>query len=188
MSIIMAIIAIMLFSATASTHAQEIVPPDQELVVLRPPPPEEKSEEQTSPPSVTETPLEAPVAAETPPEKVPPVVNRGQRPYGAIFQMNKRITCNDTVVIEKFITEGYKEIPFTIGVAKNKMAIITNIFMVYVHPKTRAFSIVEHAATGISCILAEGTGLELMNDPNIINPNFKGEDYAEKRPQIDPSK
>ena len=184
----MAIIAIMLFSATASTHAQEIVPPDQELVVLRPPPPEEKSEEQTSPPSVTETPLEAPVAAEPPPEKVPPVVNRGQRPYGAIFQMNKRITCNDTVVIEKFITEGYKEIPFTIGVAKNKMAIITNIFMVYVHPKTRAFSIVEHAATGISCILAEGTGLELMNDPNIINPNFKGEDYAEKRPQIDPSK
>ena len=184
----MAIIAIMLFSATASTHAQEIVPPDQELVVLRPPPPEEKSEEQTSPPSVTETPLEAPVAAETPPEKVPPVVNRGQRPYGAIFQMNKRITCNDTVVIEKFITEGYKEIPFTIGVAKNKMAIITNIFMVYVHPKTRAFSIVEHAATGISCILAEGTGLELMNDPNIINPNFIGEDYAEKRPQIDPSK
>jgi len=184
----MAIIAIMLFSATASTHAQEIVPPDQELVVLRPPPPEEKSEEQTSPPSVTETPLEAPVAAETPPEKVPPVVNRGQRPYGAIFQMNKRITCNDTVVIEKFITEGYKEIPFTIGVAKNKMAIITNIFMVYVHPKTRAFNIGEHAATGISCILAEGTGLELMNDPNIINPNFKGEDYAEKRPQIDPSK
>ena len=187
MSIIMAIIAIMLFSATASTHAQENVSSNQELVVLRPPPPEEKSEEQTPPPIVTVTPLEAP-AAETPPEKVPPVVNRGQRPYGAIFQMNKRITCNDTPVVEKFITEGYKEIPFTIGVAKNKMAIITNIFMVYVHPKTRAFSIVEHAATGISCILAEGTGLELMNDPNIINPNFKGEDYAEKRPQIDPSK
>ena len=184
----MAIIAIMLFSATASTHAQENVSSNQELVVLRPPPHEEKSEEQTSPPSVTETPLEAPVAAETPPEKVPPVVNRGQRPYGAIFQMNKRITCNDTVVIEKFITEGYKEIPFTIGVAKNKMAIITNIFMVYVHPKTRAFSIVEHASTGISCILAEGTELEFMNDPNIFDPNFEGEDYAEQLPQIDPSK
>ena len=172
----MAIIAIMLFSATASTHAQEIVPPDQEL------------EDQTSPPTITVTPLEAPGVAENPPEKVPPVVNRGQRPYGAIFQMSKRVRCNDTPVVEKFITEGYKEIPLTIGVLRNKMAIITNIFMVYVHPKTRAFSIVEHAATGISCILAEGTELELMGDPNIINPNFKGEDYAEQWPEINPSK
>lgn len=186
MSIIMAIIAIMLFSATASTHAQEIVSPNRELIVLRPPPPEE-SEEQTSPPIVTETPLEEP-AAETPPKKIPPAVRQEGRPYGAIFQMSKRVRCNDTPVVEKFITEGYKEIPLTIGVLRNKMAIITNIFMVYVHPKTRAFSIVEHAATGISCILAEGTELELMNDPNIINPNFKGEDYAEQWPQIDPSK
>ena len=161
----MAIIAIMLFSATASTHAQEIVPP-----------------------TITETPLEAPVVAENPPEKVPPVVRRGQRPYGAIFKLPKQVTCNDTPVVEKFITEGYKEIPFTIGVAKNKMAVVTTIFMVYVHPKTRAFSIVEHSSTGISCILAEGTELELMGDPNIINPNFKGEDYAEQWPQIDPSK
>ena len=174
----MAIIAIMLFSATASTHAQEIVPPDQELVVLRPPPPEEPSEEQTSPPNITETPIEEP-AAETPPKKVPPVVQRGQRPYGAIFQMNKRVTCNDTVVVEKFITEGYQEIPLTIGVVKNKMAVVTTIFMVYVHPRTRAFSIVEHSATGISCILAEGIELELMGDSNIIDPNFKGEDYED---------
>ena len=186
----MAIIAIMLFSATASTHAQEIVPPNQELVVLRPPPPEEpaeESEEQTSPPTVTETPLEAP-AAENPPEKIPPVVRREGRPYGAIFQMPKRVTCNDTVVIEKFITEGYKEIPFTIGVVRNKMAIVTNVFMVYVHPRTRAFSIVEHAATGISCILAEGTELELMGDPNIINPDFKGEDHARQWPENDSPK
>ena len=184
----MAIIAIMLFSATASTHAQEIVSPNRELIVLRPPPPEEKSEEQTPPPTVTVTPLEAPGVAENPPEKVPPVVRRGQRPYGAIFKLPKQVTCNDTPVVEKFITEGYKEIPFTIGVARNKMAIITNIFMVYVHPRTRAFSIVEHSSTGISCILAEGTELELMGDPNIINPNFKGEDYAEQWPEIDPSK
>ena len=177
MNIFMAIIAIMLFSATVSTHAQEIVSSNQELVVLRPPP-KESPEEQTSPPTVTET----------PPKEIPPVVRQQGRPYGAIFQMPKRVTCNDTVVIEKFITEGYKEIPFTIGVVRNKMAIVTNVFMVYVHPRTRAFSIVEHAATGISCILAEGTELELMGDPNIINPNFKEEDYAKQWPENDSPK
>ena len=209
MSIFIAIIALMLF--TAATHAQEIAPPEQEFVDPRSIPPnnsiippaeesiEEPSENQASPPPVTETPLEEPVeepvkkpvkkpVAETPPEKSLPVIRRGQRPYGAIFKLPKQVTCNDTPVVEKFITEGYKEIPFTIGVVKNKMAVVTTIFMVYVHPRTRAFSIVEHSATGISCILAEGIELELMGDSNIIDPNFKGEDYAEQWPEIDPSK
>ena len=173
MNIFMAVIVIMLFSVITSTHAQEIVPADQELVVLRPPPPEEPSEEQTEP------------AAETPPKKVPPVVQRGQRPYGAIFQMNKRVTCNDTVVVEKYVTEGYEEIPFSLGVVRNRMAIITNIFMMYVNPKSGGFTIVEHASTGISCILAEGSELQFLVDPSTFNPDNQ---YTEKWPQDDPPK
>ena len=173
MNIFMAVIVIMLFSVITSTHAQEIFDPDQEFVVLRPPPPEKESEEQTSPPNAAET------------SKVAPVARQQGRPYGSIFQMSKRVTCNDTVVIEKFVTEGYQEIPFTIGVVRNKMAIITNVFMVYVHPKTRAFTIVEHAATGMSCILAEGSELQFLVDPSTFNPDNQ---YTEKWPQDDPPK
>jgi len=39
--------------------------------------------------------------------------------------------------------------------------------MLYVHPKTNAFSFVEHAATGMSCILAEGVNLEFLITPNL---------------------
>jgi hypothetical protein len=169
---IVTVVAIMLFGATTSTHSQEVDPRLRLANHFSPQP-----EEQTSPPSITETPLEEPAA-----ENLPPSVNRGQRPYGAIFQLSKPVTCNDTAIVEQFITKIYKEIPITIGVARNQMAVITTIFMVYVNPRTRAFSFVEHTATGISCILAEGTELELMNNPNIIGPNFKGEDYIEQWP------
>lgn len=181
----MTAVVILLTSAIASPYAQDISPQVMTTNHLLP-----QNKKQESPTDITKEPLEAPVSPETPPEvpetlpevseeqvspptvppppfKVPPGARRGERPFGAIVRGQKSVTCNDTEVLEKFITETYQEIPFTIGMVKNKMGVVTNVFMLYVHPKTKAFSFVEHAATGMSCILAEGVNLEFLITPNL---------------------
>ena len=183
--ILMTVMVILLTSAIASPYAQDISPQVMTTNHLLP-----QNKKQESPTDITKEPLEAPVSPETPPEvpetlpevseeqvspptvppppfKVPPGARRGERPFGAIVRGQKSVTCNDTEVLEKFITETYQEIPFTIGMVKNKMGVVTNVFMLYVHPKTKAFSFVEHAATGMSCILAEGVNLEFLITPNL---------------------
>ena len=180
----MTAVVVLLTSAIASPYAQDISPQVMTTNHLLP-----QNKKQESPTDITKEPLEAPVSPETPPEvpetlpevseeqvspptmpppfKVPPGARQGQRPFGAIVRGQKSVTCNDTEVLEKFITETYQEIPFTIGMVKNKMGVVTNVFMLYVHPKTNAFSFVEHAATGMSCILAEGVNLEFLITPNL---------------------
>jgi hypothetical protein len=183
--ILMTAVVILLTSAIASPYAQDISPQVMTTNHLLP-----QNKKQESPTDITKEPLEAPVSPETPPEvpetlpevseeqvspptvppppfKVPPGARQGERPFGAIVRGQKSVTCNDTEVLEKFITETYQEIPFTIGMVKNKMGVVTNVFMLYVHPKTKAFSFVEHAATGMSCILAEGVNLEFLITPNL---------------------
>ena len=185
MGILMTVVVILLTSAIASPYAQDISPQVMTTNHLLP-----QNKKQESPTDITKEPLEAPVSPETPPEvpetlpevseeqvspptvppppfKVPPGARQGERPFGAIVRGQKSVTCNDTEVLEKFITETYQEIPFTIGMVKNKMGVVTNVFMLYVHPKTKAFSFVEHAATGMSCILAEGVNLEFLITPNL---------------------
>ena len=185
MGILMTAVVVLLTSAIASSYAQDISPQVMTTNHLLP-----QNKKQESPTDITKEPLEAPVSPETPPEvpetlpevseeqvspptvppppfKVPPGARRGERPFGAIVRGQKSVTCNDTEVLEKFITETYQEIPFTIGMVKNKMGVVTNVFMLYVHPKTKAFSFVEHAATGMSCILAEGVNLEFLITPNL---------------------
>jgi len=185
MGILMTVVVILLTSAIASPYAQDISPQVMTTNHLLP-----QNKKQESPTDITKEPLEAPMSPETPSEvpetlpevseeqvspptvppppfKVPPGARQGERPFGAIVRGQKSVTCNDTEVLEKFITETYQEIPFTIGMVKNKMGVVTNVFMLYVHPKTKAFSFVEHAATGMSCILAEGVNLEFLITPNL---------------------
>jgi hypothetical protein len=185
MGILMTAVVVLLTSAIASPYAQDISPQVMTTNHFLP-----QNKKQESPTDITKEPLEAPMSPETPSEvpetlpevseeqvspptvppppfKVPPGARRGERPFGAIVRGQKSVTCNDTEVLEKFITETYQEIPFTIGMVKNKMGVVTNVFMLYVHPKTKAFSFVEHAATGMSCILAEGVNLEFLITPNL---------------------
>ena len=205
MGILMTAVVVLLTSAIASPYAQDISPQVMTTNHFLP-----QNKKQESPTDITKEPLEAPMSPETPSEvpetlpevseeqvspptvppppfKVPPGARRGERPFGAIVRGQKSVTCNDTEVLEKFITETYQEIPFTIGMVKNKMGVVTNVFMLYVHPKTKAFSFVEHAATGMSCILAEGLDLNFLNDPNIIMPapNFKEQQMVEPQPQFE---
>ncbi len=204
MGILMTAVVVLLTSAIASSYAQDISPQVMTTNHFLP-----QNKKQESPTDITKEPLEAPMSPETPSEvpetlpevseeqvspptvlppfKVPPGARRGERPFGAIVRGQKSVTCNDTEVLEKFITETYQEIPFTIGMVKNKMGVVTNVFMLYVHPKTKAFSFVEHAATGMSCILAEGLDLDFLNDPNIIMPapNFKEQQMVKPQPQFE---
>ena len=78
------------------------------------------------------------------------------RPHGTIFQVNKRLTCNDTDVVENAIKNIYKEVPLTLGLVRNQMGVAKMVTILYVNPKTKAYTIVEHAINGISCIITSG--------------------------------
>lgn len=96
-----------------------------------------------------------PVKPETP--AFPKPMFRVQaRPHGTIFQVNKRLECNDTDVMENAIENIYKEIPLTFGLVRNRMGAATMITILYVNPKTKAYTIVEHASSGVSCIITSG--------------------------------
>ena len=94
---------------------------------------------------------------------------RFQRPHGTVFQMNKRLTCNDTDVVENAMENVYKEIPITMGLVRNQMGVATMATIVYVNPKTRAYSIVEHSISGISCILTSGYEFNYHYDYDIFD-------------------
>jgi hypothetical protein len=79
-----------------------------------------------------------------------------QRPHGAMFQMTKRLTCNDTDVVENAMKNIYNESPLTLGLVRNSMGVATMATIIYVNPKTRSYSIVEHSISGISCIITSG--------------------------------
>jgi len=172
--ILMTAVVILLTSAIASPYAQDISPQVMTTNHFLP-----QNKKQESPTDITKEPLEAPVppaaseeqtsppVAAAPQPKVRPGAQQAKRPFGAIIQGHKPVTCNDTKIVEKYITEGYKEIPAAMGIIKNKMGAITSVLILYVHPKTNAFSFVEHAATGMSCILAEGVNLEFLITPNL---------------------
>ena len=83
-------------------------------------------------------------------------------PYGAIFMMNKPVTCNDTPILKNYIQNMNGMIPITIGVDKNPMGVITSLIQLYTNPTTYTFAVVEHFAIKKSCIIFQGHDFDII--------------------------
>ena len=90
------------------------------------------------------------------------------RPYGQIFQMMKQMMCNDTEVVNSYIKDKFCEQPYTYGLNNNMKGVSSMMTIVYVNPMSRTFSIVEHSAAGMSCILGQGMTFEYL-DQDLLN-------------------
>lgn len=103
----------------------------------------------------------------TPP--IPAVPRNSGRPYGMIFPMTKTLECNDTGVLTNAMENIYKEAPMMMGLVRNKHGMAQMIMVLYVNPQSRAYTIVEHSVSGMSCILTSGHEFDYHYD-SIFGP------------------
>jgi hypothetical protein len=99
-----------------------------------------------------------------PPAPPPKIMQPKERPYGQIFQMMKPMSCNDTKVIKDFIKGSANEDPLAYGLNYNYMGYPNVLTTLYINPQMQTFSIVEHAANGLSCILGQGLAFQILDE------------------------
>ena len=95
-----------------------------------------------------------------------------ERPYGQVFQMMKPMSCNDTKVIKEFIKGNGNEDPLAFGLNYNYMGYPNLLTTIYVNPQMQTFSIVEHTANGLSCILGQGIAFQVLDESLLVPKPF----------------
>ena len=86
---------------------------------------------------------------------------QAQRPYGMPVQIPISVICNDSKVIHSYIKEQHGEMVVAYGFKETKMNIAQIVVQIYVNPKTRKFTIVQHGIKGISCVILNGTDFDI---------------------------
>lgn len=97
-----------------------------------------------------------------PPEGIQP-----GRSHGQIFTMHKAMQCNDSEVVKNYIKNKFGQFPYTWGLNYNQMGVATMLTVIYINPRTRTFSIIEHNTQKLSCILGSGQSFDFI-DPGLL--------------------
>ena len=106
-------------------------------------------------------------------ENDPPIIQSPQgRGYGQIFQMMKPMMCNDTAVVENYIHNRFGEKELAYGLNFNQMGMQSMLTVFYLNPTSRTFSIVEHSAGGLSCILGQGVTFDVLDEDLMLGKGF----------------
>ena len=105
-------------------------------------------------------------------EEAPKIEQPIKRPYGQIFQMMKPMSCNDTKVVKDFIKGKSNEDPLAFGLNYNYMGQPNLLTTIYVNPVMNTFSIVEHTADGLSCILGQGIAFQVLDESLLVPKPF----------------
>jgi len=106
-------------------------------------------------------------------ENTPPIIQSPQgRGYGQIFQMMKPMMCNDTAVVENYIHNRFGEKELAYGLNYNQMGAQSMLTTIYVNPASKTFSIVEHSAAGMSCILGQGVTFDVLDEELMLGRGF----------------
>jgi hypothetical protein len=105
-------------------------------------------------------------------EPAPKIEQPMERPYGQVFQMMKPMSCNDTEVIKDYIKGSANEDPLAYGINYNYMGFPNLLTMLYINPQMQTFSIVEHTSTGLSCILGQGVGFQVLDESLLVPKPF----------------
>ena len=90
-----------------------------------------------------------------------------QRPYGMPFRVNIPVLCNDSKVVDDYLTQQHKEMIISYGVkleAGRNMGVVQITVAIYANPQTRTFSIVHHTLSGVSCIITSGNDFDIQID------------------------
>jgi len=99
-------------------------------------------------------------------EMDPPVGPQG-RPYGQVFNAQKMLLCNDRDVIEAYLKDSYGQTSIGFGYIANQMDFPGMVISIYKNKLTNDFSVVEHSAAGVSCIVTGGQQLYLDQEEGL---------------------
>ena len=86
------------------------------------------------------------------------------RPYGQVFNAQKLLLCNDREVLEAYLKDVHGQVSIGFGHIDNQMNYPGMLISIYVNNVTRDFSVVEHSASGVSCIVTGGQQLYIDQD------------------------
>ena len=86
------------------------------------------------------------------------------RPYGQVFNAQKMLLCNDREVLEAYLKDVHGQVSIGFGHIDNQMNYPGMLISIYVNNVTRDFSVVEHSASGVSCIVTGGQQLYIDQD------------------------
>ena len=86
--------------------------------------------------------------------------------------MMKPMSCNDTKVVKEYIKGNANEDPLAFGLNYNYMGQPNLLTTIYVNPVMNTFSIVEHTADGLSCILGQGIAFQVLDESLLVPKPF----------------